>query len=99
MLRQQLGRTSETNAHNTPISERREREHQQREAEREANRIAEEQAYKAEYEQEIKTAENKILKRQTVPNSDVPKHDSHHTYGSEDIQLSGNIDEADNYEI
>ena len=60
-----------TNAHNAPIREAREQENQQRDAEREAKRIAEEQAAKAEYEQAIKTAEYNLINKQEIVNSDV----------------------------
>lgn len=66
-----LGRTDEAKAHNQPIREAREREYQQRDAEREAQRIAGEQAAKAEYEQALKSAESKILSRDKVINDDV----------------------------
>ena len=66
-----LGRVDEANAHNAPIREARRFENEQRNAEREAKRIAKEQAIKTEYEQAIKTAENNILNKQTVLNSDI----------------------------
>ena len=43
----------------------------QRQEEREANRIAKEQVAKTEYEQAIKTAENKIINKQTVSNTSI----------------------------
>jgi len=67
-----LGRADEATAHNAPIREAREREYEQQNAEREAKRIAEKEAEKKEYEQAIRTAENKILNRQTVLNTDLP---------------------------
>jgi hypothetical protein len=66
-----LGRAEEAKAHNAPIREAREQENQRRDAEREAKRVAEEQAEKAEYEQAIKTAESKILNKETVSNTDI----------------------------
>ena len=66
-----LGRTDEAEAHNAPILEARERKYQQQEKERAAKRLAEEQAAKDEYAQAIKAAENKILNRQTVGNTDI----------------------------
>jgi len=62
-----LGRLDEANAHNAPIREAR----IQRQEEREANRIAKEQVAKTEYEQAIKTAENKIINKQTVSNTSI----------------------------
>jgi hypothetical protein len=66
-----LGRADEAKAHNAPIIEARERERRQRDAEREAERVAEEQAAKAEYEQTIKAAESKILNKHAVRNADI----------------------------
>jgi hypothetical protein len=66
-----LGRADEAAAHNAPIREAREREYEQRNVEREAKRIAEEKAEKAEYEQAIKAAEEKILNKQTVSNTEI----------------------------
>ena len=66
-----LGRLDEANAHNAPIREARKLESQRQDEERIARRIAEEQAAKTEYEQAIKTAEEKILNKQTVVNTDI----------------------------
>jgi hypothetical protein len=66
-----LGRADEAKAHNAPIREARELESKQRDADREAKRIAEEQAARAEYEQAIKTAENNILNKQNVANTEL----------------------------
>ncbi|MCL2047383.1 MAG: hypothetical protein FWG87_01535 [Defluviitaleaceae bacterium] len=66
-----LGRADEAKAHNAHIREARKRENERRDAEYEAERNAQEQADKAEYEQAIKTAEAKILNRQTVQNADI----------------------------
>lgn len=66
-----LGRVDEAKAHNAPIREARDLENQRRDEERESKRIAKEQAEKAEYEQAIKTAEGKILNKETVGNADI----------------------------
>jgi hypothetical protein len=66
-----LGCTEEAERHNAPIREAREQENRQRDAEREAKRVAEEQARQEKYGKAIKEAENKILNRQAVQNSDV----------------------------
>jgi hypothetical protein len=77
-----LGRADEAKAHNAPIIEAREQENRRRDAEREqenrrrdaeyeAGRVAEEQAAKAEYEQAIRTAEDNLLSKKEVRNSDV----------------------------
>ena len=66
-----LGRADEANNHNAPILEAREFERQQRDAEREAERIAGEQATKDEYEKAITLAEFAISKRLRVENTDI----------------------------
>ena len=66
-----LGRVDEANAHNAPIREVRKLESQRQDEERIAKRIAKEQAAKTEYEQAIKAAENKILNKHSVGNTDI----------------------------
>ena len=66
-----LGRVDEANAHNTPIREARELERQQRDAEREAKRIADEQAAKEEYEGAITAAEFIISCKGRLDNTNI----------------------------
>lgn len=66
-----LGRVEEAHAHNAPIQEAREQKSKQQDEERKAKWIAEEQAIKEEYETAIKTAENKIVSKQPVSNTDI----------------------------
>ena len=66
-----LGRTDEAKTHNTIIREARDKENERYRAEREAKRIADEQAEKIKYEQEIQTAVNNLLNKKEVINSDV----------------------------
>jgi hypothetical protein len=73
-----LGRADEANEHNASIREAREQENKRRDAEREAQRIAEaqafeaeEQAAKAEYKQALKAAAYNFMNKNEVVNSDV----------------------------
>lgn len=66
-----LGRLDEANAHNILILEARELERERRDAEHIAKCEADMQAEREEYSQAIRSAEEKILKKQTVLNSDI----------------------------
>ena len=66
-----LGRTDEATTHNAPIREARRLDNEQRDAEYESKRIAEEQAVKAEYEKAIITAENALMDKKEVKNTEL----------------------------